>query len=531
MSLIKLNADTQIKGTLSGQTISTNTTVTSNSYIEEGNPVTINNGITLTFSGVLSAGAYKIFNCVGTGNVKFNSLNTPVVHPEWWGLLANADSTYSTTNTAALVAANASFVDSNVTLKLGGTIQLPQGNIYIDNWLFTGGDRVVKGHGQYATRLIGVGAGDYTMEIFNSGRCRFEDFQVDGNSVKLRALQIACTIGTSVGAMSFLGMSFVGATTDGVYMFGGPPGIYDISCIAFFNCQFINQAASNSQIYMSGDNTIAISFYTCNIYGASPLGVYSGGACSFFDCNFASNSSWNIQASSGQVKSYGCHSEGTGGFLNTLSSDPSILASSSHSIVNHAGSNTGVNTGGMAIKHEAFRYLHIADSFFNENIEIDSGVFGQGVLDVWNNTFEAGSGYVLTEGNIQGAHNGGVIQKNNTPIRWQVQPDSVALLGTDYVTALNNNIITLSSSADVVGTLKGSFFIVQAVSFSGTAIVFSQGGATPVIVQQIGAIFVTGAPAAGEVQIKDSGVGLGVSFRAGSGKNGEVISLTAMSAR
>ena len=45
MSLIKLNADSQLKGTLSGQTISTNTTVTQNSYIEQGNPVTINDGV------------------------------------------------------------------------------------------------------------------------------------------------------------------------------------------------------------------------------------------------------------------------------------------------------------------------------------------------------------------------------------------------------------------------------------------------------------------------------------------------------
>ena len=89
MSLIKLNADSQLKGTLSGQTISTNTTVTQNSYIEQGNPVTINNGVTLTINGPFNAGIYKVFNCVGTGKVVFNADSTIEVYPEWWGAIAD----------------------------------------------------------------------------------------------------------------------------------------------------------------------------------------------------------------------------------------------------------------------------------------------------------------------------------------------------------------------------------------------------------------------------------------------------------
>jgi hypothetical protein len=494
--------------------------------VENNGSITINNGVALGLLGDFEAGLYKVFYYVGTGVVNFSSYKCPIMHPEWWGAQADNLPASSTTNTAALLACNAAIPDSNVALQLGAIIQLPHGSMYIDNWLFTGGDRVVRGHGQYATRLIGVGAGNYTMKIFNSGRCKFEDFGIDGNGVKLRALEFSCTPGASVGGSSLSNMIFSGATTDGVYMFGGPPGIYDISAIAFYSCQFISSAATSSQVFMSGDNTIAISFYTCVFYGASPVGVICNAAASFFDCNWANNSQWSITTNAGQVKCYGCHSEGTGGFLFTDSGDLSNPLSSQHSIVNHAGSNTGVNTSGNVVLHKSYRVLHIANSYFNENIEIYSGSYGPGILDIWNNTFQSGSGYIITNGFVQGADSGGILQANNAAAKWQVSPDSVAGVGSTYVSCLNNNIINVLSASDVVGTTRGALIMVQNLNVGGTAIVFTQGGSTPVIMQQFGVIFVTAAPAAGEIQIKDNGSGLGVSFRAGATRNNDLLSLT-----
>jgi hypothetical protein len=494
--------------------------------VENNGSITINNGVALGLLGDFEAGLYKVFNYIGTGEVNFSSYKCPVLHPEWWGAQADNLTASSTTNTAALLACNAAIPDDLGALTLGATIQLPHGNMYIDNWLFVGGDRVVRGHGQFATRLIGVGAGDYTMQVFNSGRCKFENFGVDGNGVKLRALQFFSAVGTGSVGNSCSNMVFTGATTDGVYLFGGPPGIYDISSIAFYSCQFICSGATSSQVFMSGDNTIAISFYTCLFYGLSDVGVICNGAATFVDCNWGNNALWSITSSAGQVKCYGCHSEGTGGFLFTDTSDPSTPLSAQHSIINHAGSNTGVTSSGVAILHRSFRVLHIANSFFNENIEINSGVFGKGILDVFNNTFETGSGYVLTNGFIQGADNGGIIQKNNVAAKWQVSPDSEAAMGGAFVSCLNNNIITVLSASDVVGTLKGALIMVQDLNVGGTAIVLTQGGATPIIIQQIGAIFVVAGPAAGEIQIKDNGSGLGVSFRAGATRNNDVVSLT-----
>lgn len=525
MSLTKVIPQMLGNGTF---TISSSTTASALGYasllIAEGDLITINNGVTLTIDVPFEAGLYKVFNYVGTGTVKFNPYHCPILHPEWWGAKADNLPASSTANTAALLACNASITDSNVALTLGAIIQLPHGSMYIDNWLFVGGDRVVRGHGQFATRLIGVGAGDYTMQVFNSGRCRFENFGVDGNGVKLRALQFFCDVGTSVGGHSLSNMVFTGATTDGVYLFGGPPGIYDISSIAFYSCQFICSGATSSQVFMSGDNTIAISFYTCIFYGLSDVGVICNGAATFVDCNWANNALWSITSNSGQVKCYGCHSEGTGGFLYTDTSDPSTPLSQQHSIVNHSGSNTG--NAGNAILHRSFRVLHIANSFFNENIEINSGVFGKGILDVFNNTFETGSGYVITNGFIQGADNGGIIQKNNVAAKWQVSPDSEAIVGGAFVSCLNNNIINVLSASDVVGTLKGALIMVQDLNVGGTALVFTQGGSTPVIMQQFGSTFVTAGPAAGEIQIKDNGAGLGVSFRAGATRDNDVVSLT-----
>ncbi len=74
---------------LSSRTYSISTDLTVPSTItlkpEQGALLQIVNTKTLTLSGLLEAGAYQIFDCVGSGKVSFASSSLNKVCPEWWG--------------------------------------------------------------------------------------------------------------------------------------------------------------------------------------------------------------------------------------------------------------------------------------------------------------------------------------------------------------------------------------------------------------------------------------------------------------
>jgi hypothetical protein len=86
MSLIKLNADTQLKGFLSGQTISANTTITQPLSAEPtDSPIIIAAGVTLTINGLFSAGPYQVFDTSAAGSaVVFGQGSATEYYPEWW---------------------------------------------------------------------------------------------------------------------------------------------------------------------------------------------------------------------------------------------------------------------------------------------------------------------------------------------------------------------------------------------------------------------------------------------------------------
>jgi len=203
------------------------------------------------------------------------------------------------------------------------------------------------------------------------------------------------------------------------------------------------------------------------------------------------------------------------------------LASSQHIIDGHAGSNTGVNTSNMAIKHEAFRTLSIRNSFFNRNIEIDAGVGGEGLLDVHNVGFESGYGFVLTEGKIQGSIDGSQILRTSGSIKANVSGAYQAAVGSAYVDLFASTQVTALSASDVNVSSNGvGVYLLQNLTIGGTALVFHVGGATPVIMQSSGTSWVVAAPGANEVQIKDRGVGLGISVRAHASTNNNQITCT-----
>lgn len=116
--ITKINADSQIRGTLSGQTISTTASASSycdSLFVEEGNPITILTGQTLTIDVPFSAGLYQVFNCVGTGAVEFASGMVKEICPDWWA----TNDPKVTNMTAAVQAA--------VTCALGPTQDSPKG--------------------------------------------------------------------------------------------------------------------------------------------------------------------------------------------------------------------------------------------------------------------------------------------------------------------------------------------------------------------------------------------------------------------
>lgn len=85
---------------------------------------------------------------------------------------------------------------------------------------------------------------------------------------------------------------------------------------------------------------------------------------------------------------------------------------------------------------------------------------------------------------------------------------------------------TISSSVDVTGP-RGTGFIavLRDNNNGGTALILYENAGTPVIISQSGGTtFVTGAPAATEVQVKTSpNPWMGIDFRAGASRDGVVI--------
>lgn len=86
---------------------------------------------------------------------------------------------------------------------------------------------------------------------------------------------------------------------------------------------------------------------------------------------------------------------------------------------------------------------------------------------------------------------------------------------------------TLSSAADVSGPAgTGLLLLVRDNSNGGTALILYNDAGTPVIVAQSGTTaFVTAAPGATEIQVKNKAGNAGVDFRAGSSRNGVVLNV------
>ncbi len=428
----------------------------------------------------------------------------------------------------------------------GGTIFIPRGTYLIDNFNPNKHQVNLQGAGMQTTILKGrvAGSGDTTgvINIFNVSRGSIRDLTLDGNGLKTHCLGFCpTTTGTGSGNWTTENVLMYGGTTD-CLVIGNDTNNPDVSSIIFIKCavqggSFGSSNPSNSQILVRGSNTLLINWHNGVIGGGQIQRTVkiTAGDFNMYDVQFINSTLWTIEAAGGQVRVYGGHAEGTGGFLATLSSDPQGLASGQHMILDAQITNTGVNTSNRAVLHEAGRRMFIAGSFFNENVDVGNALTSA-QLSVYGNTFGAAKGYRVAAGTpqITGINDdGGVIMPHNIKIS-AMSNDSAAYVGGNSSHTYSQDImgyqeLTVLSAADVNGPNRnGMVLVCRDVTGGGVAFVTYEQNGTPVITSQVGTVFVTGAPGVNEIQIKTRGIGLGVAFRAGTNKNNNKIACTFM---
>lgn len=69
--------------------IASSISLSSNVQFLQGAILNIQAGVTVTFNSGIVAGVYRIFNCISTGRVVFNTQYLREGYPEWWGALTN----------------------------------------------------------------------------------------------------------------------------------------------------------------------------------------------------------------------------------------------------------------------------------------------------------------------------------------------------------------------------------------------------------------------------------------------------------
>ena len=90
LSLMSSSTSNQVFVPAGTYVISGNLTLAPYMVFEKGAVFNIATGVTVAFSGGLSAGVYQIFSISGTGAVTINNQVTAIGYPEWWGAQTNS---------------------------------------------------------------------------------------------------------------------------------------------------------------------------------------------------------------------------------------------------------------------------------------------------------------------------------------------------------------------------------------------------------------------------------------------------------
>jgi hypothetical protein len=491
---------------------------------------------------------------------------TKVTYSMISGAVANvldfgADPTGTTDSTAAFIAAQASLPAGEYG---AGTIFVPVGTFLI-NYFRPNPNTILQGAGRLTTTLKAnqavTGANPGLINIDNNSRGRISDLTLDANGLKNFCLGF-CAVPSGLNATlwQISNVIMYGGINTQVIL-GNSVSNPDVASIQFVNSSvyggsFGSVTPTQGQIEIAGSNTLLISWIGGFIGGAAiPTNIImSNGEFSCHNVQGGNSTLWLIGKSGGQFRSYDEHTEGSGGYLHTLSNDPQGIISAQDQIISAQITVTGANTSQVAVLLEAGRPCSIISSFFNADIKVErisattgSGAPAQARLSVFNNQFGAYDGTpsifakyqntAPTNGVILGIDNyGGDIISCNQAVRFGTVNNPAITIGAGNTLPFAVDVngygeYTLSSSANVNVKLRNTvLYVIRDLTNGGSAIVYYENNVTPIIIAQSAAVFVTSAPGANEIQVINNGSTLGMSLRAGSSRNNALVSVSYLAA-
>lgn len=160
-------------------TISTNTTITDDLTVLSGTLFSIPTGITLTITGSISAGLYKIFSCAGTGKVV---LAKKTIYPEWWGALGDGstDDSFAFSKMIESISGGATIIlQSGKTYIIDGTTYLATYFTGLSNIVINGNKAILKVKPSISS------AYSYGLAFNGCTNITVNDIQIDGNRANI----------------------------------------------------------------------------------------------------------------------------------------------------------------------------------------------------------------------------------------------------------------------------------------------------------------------------------------------------------
>lgn len=166
------------------QTVSSTLTIGSNVNVVtlNGGYFSVANGATLTINGPFSAPYAKVFNCSGTGAVKFGASSVAEVYPEWWGAKGDSNLTAGngTDSTLALQAAADAGIDDG-TYRTQRTVKLLPGKYRITSELTIPARVSICGAGVDTTIIYGNNSNINVFVLNGTGKNYIENLTVYKN--------------------------------------------------------------------------------------------------------------------------------------------------------------------------------------------------------------------------------------------------------------------------------------------------------------------------------------------------------------
>lgn len=290
--ITKINADAQIRGTLSGTTISSNTTITYSTYVEAGNPIVVAAGTTLTINGPFSAGIYQVFDISSGGTVIFGEGACLEVIPEWWysGTGDFAPAINAAIKSITLTGGQITFTKShNCTTSINATrISYSSANGNNKGITFQGrfaSDASVDYGVTIAFAHTGVG-----FDCSGSEHFTFRDMKFKGGALSENPVTTIPTVGILLAREALAGgcgkHNFENVIFDYVSKFSVAP-LYNYGSEenTFYNCRFANSVNDKRLVAITCSNAFSVASSIVTL----ATGNQSTTVHSFINCAFANH--------------------------------------------------------------------------------------------------------------------------------------------------------------------------------------------------------------------------------------------------